>query len=85
MKQPWKLWERNYTALLAIRALFYHKLFVTIVMYIMWSENLNVFIHEINYSLIYLFEQILNFNLKKNDYFKIMSLKRKLNSIKKWY
>lgn len=65
MKQPWKLWERNYTALLAIRALFYHKSFVTIVMYIMWSENLNVFIHEINYSLIYLFEQILNFNLKK--------------------
>lgn len=37
---------------------------------------MNVFIREINYSLIYLFEQISNFNLKKNDYFKIKSLKK---------
>ena len=63
MKQPWKLWERNYTALLAIR--YPHKSFVTIVMYIMWFKKYNnVFIREINY-LIYLFEQISNFILKK--------------------
>lgn len=38
---------------------------------------MNVFIRKINYLLIYLFEQISNFNFKKkNDYFKIIFLKK---------